>query len=183
MSFRMQHDDMQKKVQNVRLESFWAFWKVQNKAIPTVPPEGQTEKWKALKPRVKAENMPKWAQRSQGSIWDSGRVVGDGARKRVMECEMCTEMVRWGGAGKGSASKGWRGAEHGQTCPMDRTGAVALRAALESAVPRGPGNEVNRQAEMANPSKCRIRGHLQTDLARTCCNIHHNYYHRKYRDY
>jgi hypothetical protein len=41
----MQHDDMQKKVQNVRLESFWDFWKVQNKAIPTVPTEGQTEKW------------------------------------------------------------------------------------------------------------------------------------------
>jgi hypothetical protein len=36
-----------------------------------------------------------------------------------------------------------------------RTGAVAVRAALESAVQVGRGNEGNRQAEMANPTKCR----------------------------
>jgi hypothetical protein len=37
----------------------------------------------------------------------------------------------------------------------DPTGAVALRAALEPAVQLGRGDEVNRQAEMANPTKCR----------------------------
>jgi hypothetical protein len=36
----------------------WALWKVQNKAILTVPPEGQTGKWKALNPGVKAANVP-----------------------------------------------------------------------------------------------------------------------------
>jgi hypothetical protein len=62
-----------------------------------------------------------------------------------------------GGAEKGSGSKGWRGAEHGQACTKERTGAVAVRAALESAVQVGRGNEGKRQAEMANPTKCRIR--------------------------
>jgi hypothetical protein len=47
---------------------FWALWKVQNKAIPTVPPEGKTEEWKALNPRVKAANVPNWAQQNQESI-------------------------------------------------------------------------------------------------------------------
>jgi hypothetical protein len=66
-------------------------------------------------------------------------------------------MTRRGGAGKGSGSKGCRGSEHGQACTnyKDRTGAVALRAALESAVQLGRGDVVNRQAEMANPAKCR----------------------------
>jgi hypothetical protein len=32
---------------------------------------------------------------------------------------------------------------------------VAVRAALESAVQVGRGDECNRQAEMANPTKCR----------------------------
>jgi hypothetical protein len=49
------------------LEQFWALWKEQNEAFPAVPPEGQTEKWKVLKPRAKAENVLKWAQRSQES--------------------------------------------------------------------------------------------------------------------
>jgi hypothetical protein len=44
----------------VRLECSWALWKEQNEAFPTVPPSGQTDKWKALKPRVKAENVPKY---------------------------------------------------------------------------------------------------------------------------
>jgi hypothetical protein len=30
-------------------------WKVQNNAFPQVPPEGQTAKWKALKPRVRQQ--------------------------------------------------------------------------------------------------------------------------------
>jgi hypothetical protein len=55
-----------------------------------VPSEEQTDKWKALEPRVKAANVPKWAQRSQESIWESGGEMGDVAGKRVMECEMCT---------------------------------------------------------------------------------------------
>jgi hypothetical protein len=48
-----------------------------------------------------------WAQRRQGSIWESAGEVRDGAGKRVMECELCTENDREGipsgGAGKGSA--------------------------------------------------------------------------------
>jgi hypothetical protein len=64
-------------------------------------------------------------------------------------------MTRRGGAGKGSGSKGRGGAEHGQACTKERTGAVAVRAALESAVQVGQGLEGNRQAEMANPTKCR----------------------------
>jgi hypothetical protein len=85
-----------------------ALRKIQNEAIPTIPPEGQTEKWKALKPCVKAANVPKRAQHSQESIWESGGEVGDGAGKRVMTCEMCTEI--------GKEGRGWescRSAEHG----------------------------------------------------------------------
>jgi hypothetical protein len=64
-------------------------------------------------------------------------------------------MTRRGGVGKGTGSIGCRGADHGQACAEKRTGAVAVRAALESAVQVGRGNEGNRQAEMANPTKCR----------------------------
>jgi hypothetical protein len=56
----------------------------------------QQDKLKALKPRLKAGNVPTWAQRSQESIWESGREVRDGAGKRVMECEMCTENDKEG---------------------------------------------------------------------------------------
>jgi hypothetical protein len=38
---------------------------------------------------------------------------------------------------------------------MDRTRSVAGRASLESAVQLGRGDEVNSQAERADPSKCR----------------------------
>jgi hypothetical protein len=38
---------------------------------------------------------------------------------------------------------------------LRNTGAVAVRAALELAVQVGRGDEGNRQAEMANPTKCR----------------------------
>jgi hypothetical protein len=41
-------------------------------------------------------------------------------------------------------------AEHGQTCTRDRTSDVPVRAALESFVQVGRGDEVKRQAEMAN---------------------------------
>jgi hypothetical protein len=59
------------------------------------------------------------------------------------------------GLGKAVAVKGCRGAEHGQACTKDRTGDVALSAALESAVQLGRGDEVKRQAEMATPTTCR----------------------------
>jgi hypothetical protein len=49
-----------------------------------------------LKARVKAENVPKWAQPSQENIWESGWEVRDGAGERVMECEMCTENDKEG---------------------------------------------------------------------------------------
>jgi hypothetical protein len=52
--------------------------------------------WKALKPRVKAANVPKWAPGSQESIWESGGEVRDGAGKRVMECKMFTENDKEG---------------------------------------------------------------------------------------
>jgi hypothetical protein len=56
-----------------------------------VPSAGQTDKWKALKPRFKAVNVPTWAQLSQESIWESGGEGGDRVGKRDMEFEMCTE--------------------------------------------------------------------------------------------
>jgi hypothetical protein len=64
---------MQWKVRNVGME---CKWKALNKAIPTVPPEGQTEERKALKPRAKAALAPNCAQRSKDSIWESGWEVG-----------------------------------------------------------------------------------------------------------
>jgi hypothetical protein len=79
------------KSKKCQIGVFWALWKAQNKAIPTVSPEWQTDKWKALKPCAKAANVPKWAPHSQEGIWESGGEVADGAGKRVMECEMCTE--------------------------------------------------------------------------------------------
>jgi hypothetical protein len=59
---------MQQKVKNFRLECFWALWKVQNKASPTVPPEGQTKEWKALKRSATAASEPQWVKRRQESI-------------------------------------------------------------------------------------------------------------------
>jgi hypothetical protein len=47
-----------------------------------------------------------------------------GAGMLLMTCEG-TEMTRRGVAGTGSRSEGCRGAEHGQTCTKDRTGAMA----------------------------------------------------------
>jgi hypothetical protein len=94
---------MQQYGKVVRLECTWALWKEQNEASnctrmrrSTVPPAKQTDKWKVLKPRVKAGNVPKWAQRSPESIWKSGWEVKDGAGKRVMECETCTENDKEG---------------------------------------------------------------------------------------
>jgi hypothetical protein len=46
-------------------------------------------------------------------------------------------------------------ARHVLGISQDRTGAVAVRAAFESAVPLGRGDEVNGQAEMADLLKCR----------------------------
>jgi hypothetical protein len=65
------------------------------------------------------------------------------------------KMTRRGGAGKGSGSKGRGGAEYGQACTKEHTGAVAVRAALKSAMQVGRGDEGNMQAEIGNPTKCR----------------------------
>jgi hypothetical protein len=90
MSLYTEHD-RQQKVKVVRLERSWELWKEQNEAFPTVPPAGQTDKLKALKPHVKAVNVPKWAQRSQESmyyiweymgIWGLGRCAGADGRVR-----------------------------------------------------------------------------------------------------
>jgi hypothetical protein len=70
----------------LELQNFGLFG-VPNEAIPTVPPEGQAEEWKALKLIIKAANVPKWAQRSQESIWEFGK-NGNGAGKGVMQIEM-----------------------------------------------------------------------------------------------
>jgi hypothetical protein len=75
---------------------FWALWKVLNQGDRNCPPEGQTKVWKALKPRAKSESVRSWAQRSQESIWGSVGDVGDGAGKRGMKCEMCTENDKEG---------------------------------------------------------------------------------------
>jgi hypothetical protein len=99
LSMSLYTEHVQQKVKVVRLERVWALWKEQSEAFPTVPPTGQMDKWKALKPRVKAVNVPKWAQRSQESIWESGWEVRDGAGKRVMECQTCTE--------NGKEGRGW----------------------------------------------------------------------------
>jgi hypothetical protein len=147
---------------------FGALWKVQNEAFPTVPPAGQTDKWKALKLRVKAVNAPKWAQHSQASKWESGGEVRDGAGKRVMGCEMCTDLDM---EGRGWERQWQLRLQRCRTWPgmytKERTGAVALRAALELAVQLGRGDEGNmlQQAEMANPTKC--RDSLKTNRAKS----------------
>jgi hypothetical protein len=61
------------------------------------------------------------------------------------------KMTRTGVAGKGSGSKGCRGAEHGQACTKERTGAVAVRAALESAVQVGRGDAWQQASRNARP--------------------------------
>jgi hypothetical protein len=71
----------------LELQNFGLFG-VPNEAIPTVPPEGQTEEWKAL--IIKAANVPKWAQHSRESIWELGK-NGNGAGKGVMQSEMYIE--------------------------------------------------------------------------------------------
>jgi hypothetical protein len=89
-----------------------------------------------------------------GNLGGKGEMWQESERWNV-RCSQ--KMTRRGGAGKGSGAKGFRGAEHGQACTKDNTGAVALRAALESAVQLGQAVEVNRQAKMAHPTKCRVR--------------------------
>jgi hypothetical protein len=78
-----------------------------------------------------------------------------GKESELWNVRCAQKMTRRAGAGKCSGSKGRGGVEHGQACTKERTGAVAVRAALESAVQVGRGDEGNRQAEMANPTKCR----------------------------
>jgi hypothetical protein len=96
LSMSLYTEHVQQYVKVVRLERSCALWKEQNEAFPMVPLARQTNKWKALKPRAKAANVPNWAQRSQESRWESGGEVRDGAGKQVMECEMCTENDKEG---------------------------------------------------------------------------------------
>jgi hypothetical protein len=77
-----------------------------------------------------------------------------------MQCEMCTEndiMTRrkLGKAVAVQVAEVQPVQQHGQACTKGRTGAVALRAAVELAVQLGRGDEVNRQATMAKPTICR----------------------------
>jgi hypothetical protein len=99
---------------------------------------------------------------------DLGIWGGRGEWGRNARCAQI--MTRRGGAGKGSGSKGCRGAEHGQACTKERTGTVAVRAALESAVQVGRGDEGSRQAEMANrvPDCLFTSAFLSTCLAMFC---------------
>jgi hypothetical protein len=53
----------------------------------------RTQEGKALK--LKAANVPKWAQQSQENTGLGGE-MGDGAGKRVMKCEVCTEIEKEG---------------------------------------------------------------------------------------
>jgi hypothetical protein len=69
---------MHQKVRNIRWEGFWVLLEAQNKAIPRLPPKGQTEEWKALKLSAKAANVPEWAQHSQETILELGGTMGDG---------------------------------------------------------------------------------------------------------
>jgi hypothetical protein len=141
---------MYQKVKRFRLECFWTLGKVRR--FQRYLQKGKQRSARHSNPLSRQQMCRKWAQRSQESKWEFGGEVGDGAENRVMKCEICTEMTRRGVAGIGSCSEGCRGAEHGQT--YIRTSAVAVRAALEVAVQLRRGDEVNRQAEMANP-KCR----------------------------
>jgi hypothetical protein len=78
-----------------------------------------------------------------------------GQKSEIRHVRCAQKMTRRREAWKGSGSKGCRGAKHGQACTKESTGAVAVRAALELAVQVGRGDEGNRQAEMANPTKYR----------------------------
>jgi hypothetical protein len=71
------------------------------------------------------------------------------------------KMTKRGGAGKGSGSKGCRGAEHGQACNKERTGAVALRAALESAEQLGESTKATGKPKWPTIRNVRIRYRLK----------------------
>jgi hypothetical protein len=70
---------MQTKSRNLELECFWALWKVQSEAISTIPPEGQTEEWKALKPvsrQQMCQNGHKAVGKAYGNLggkWEMGQ--------------------------------------------------------------------------------------------------------------
>jgi hypothetical protein len=72
--------------------------------------------------------------------------MGDGAGKRVMKCEIWQQMTRRGLSGKGSRIEGCRDAEHDT---KDSPGAVAVRAALSSAVQLGRAR-ARRRSEQAS---------------------------------
>jgi hypothetical protein len=69
------------KMKIVRLNCFWALLKVQNEAIPTVPPKGQTEEWKALKRSAKAASGTNMDTMQSGKHMGFRGGNGDGAGK------------------------------------------------------------------------------------------------------
>jgi hypothetical protein len=96
MSFRMIHEWHAIKNMKCQIGVSLGSLEVQNEAFPSVPPEGQTEKWKALKPPVKAANVPNGHNAVRKALGNRGGEVGDGTRKRAMKCEMCTEYDKEG---------------------------------------------------------------------------------------
>jgi hypothetical protein len=71
------------------------------------------------------------------------------------------KITRRGRAGKGSGSKGCRGAEHDQY--QEKHWCYGCQGST-SAVHVGRGDEGNRQAEMASPTKCRDYCYCQSQL-------------------
>jgi hypothetical protein len=88
--------DMPYKVNILRLEHFWAQKKVQNEVVPTVTPIGQNEEWKPLKLSTKQI----WQRNKESITWELVCTMGDGAGKRVMKCEMCTQHDKEGSGGE-----------------------------------------------------------------------------------
>jgi hypothetical protein len=89
-----------------------------------------------------------------------GRKASDGMRD--------IDVHRQGGEGLGKAvvvkvAEVQHMAMHGQTCTKDRTGSVALRAAIESAVQLG-----RNEADMANPAhaalELQLNEHCSTSI-------------------
>jgi hypothetical protein len=129
-----------------RMRRFQWYWYLQ-KGKRTSGRHSNPVPWHQM--RQNGHNVVRKACGNLGGKW------GMGQASKWWNVRCAQRMTRREGAGKGRGSKGCRGAKHGQACTKDRTGAVALRAALELAVQLGRGDVVNRQAEMANPTKCR----------------------------
>jgi hypothetical protein len=69
---------MQQKVKINQIGVFWALRKGQDEAMPTGPPEGLTEEWKALKLGVKAGNVHSAVRKAYGELggkWEMGQAI------------------------------------------------------------------------------------------------------------